>query len=202
MSPASGQDGTAESLFRRLLVEQPEGEYQLAGCAKDGSGEGPPPKTPPPPPPPPGGGIDFREIIDQTVREATQGAMMIRVKPGAGFFGLARSPLEFVAPMAKSGGRERPKRAFMITYRDRGDVKEEGLPDLILEHAMHLRGLSDRGLLDSAAGYASGNASMLIVLTESKAEAERLAAEDPLLRAGYYRGFDMEELIKSVIGDC
>lgn len=171
----------------------------MAGCAKDGS-EGPPPKTPPPPPPHVEG--DFREIIEQVVREVTGGSLMVRVRPGAGFFGLNRSPVEMVPVGAAPTRRGAGKRAFMVTYQDRGAVDDQRVPDLVLEHAQHLRRLSDEGTVDSAAVYASGAKGMVILLTETKAEAERLAAIDPLLVGGYYGGFELEELVPSFVGDC
>jgi len=62
--------------------------------------------------------------------------------------------------------------------------------------------LSDNGSLEAAAVYASGGGAIQILLTESRKDAERIAGEDPLLTAGYYRGFDIVELLPSWVGDC
>lgn len=195
--------GDPRSVFRRLLREQPTGRYELAGCSKDGSGEGPPPKTPPPPPPPSAlGGDDFRLVIERAVQDVTQGQMLLRVKPGAGFFGISRSPIEFVQPGLAAAQDVSQKRAFMVTYSERGEIDEERLPELLLEHALHLRRISDEGVLEAVASYAAGTHGVQIVLTDTKEEAERLAEKDPLLVEGYYRAFDIVELVKSVIGDC
>lgn len=187
----------ARTLLCELLHQQPSGDYLLAGCAKDGS-EGPPPKTPPPPPP----GGEFRDLIEGVFRELTQGQMVMRVKSGAGFLGLERSPIEFVQPATLRADPAPPKRPFMVTFQDRCPVDEEALPDLILEHAKHLRRISDDGQLEAAAVFASGTHGMQILLTETKTEAERLASADPLVVQGYYAGFDIQELVPSFIGDC
>ncbi len=186
------------SLFDKMVHDQPVASYELAGCAKDGA-EGPPPKTPPPPP---AKVTDIRTLVEQVVREMTVGQMTVRVKPGAGYLGIERSPVEFVPTGAPRLNGDRGKRAFMITYQDRGEVDEEALPDRILDHAMHLRRLSDNGSLEAAAVYASGGGAIQILLTESRKDAERIAGEDPLLNAGYYRGFDIVELLPSWVGDC
>ena len=193
----------ARELFVQLVHEQPSGSFLLAGCAKD-SGEGPPPKTPPPPPPPPQAGDpgDFRVLVERVIRELTQDLMLVRVKAGAGFLGVQRAPIELVRPGGQAMTMGAPKRAFMVTYKDRGTIDEKKLPDLILEHAMHLRKISDEGHLEAAAVYASGTHGMQILLTETKAEAERIAKSDPLLKKGYYGGFELQELIRSLIGDC
>ena len=192
---------SARELFVRLVHEQPAGSFLLAGCAKDGSGEGPPPKTPPPPPPSSDPG-DFRVLVERVIQELTQGLMFARVKPGAGFLGVQRAPIELVRPGRHAMSAERPKRAFLVTYRDRGTVNEKELPDLILEHAMHLRKTSDAGHLEAAASYASGTHGIQILLTETKQQAEEIAQADPLLKKGYYRGFDLQELVRALIGDC
>jgi uncharacterized protein YciI len=90
----------------------------------------------------------------------------------------------------------------MVTYKDRGTIAEKELPDLILEHAMHLRKISDAGHLEAAAAFASGTHGMQILLTETKQQAEKIAESDPLLTKGYYRAFDLNELVPSLIGDC
>ena len=193
-------DVPAHRLFGTLVRQQPTASYSFAGCAKDGS-EGPPPKTPPPPPPS-SDPVDIRELVEQIVRELTAGQMVVRVKPGAGFLGIERAPLEFVAPGAARISADRERRAFMVRYVDRGEVDENELPDVILEHALRLRGLSDAGSLESAGVYASGTGALQILLVSSRAEAERIASEDPLLSAGYFRGFEIDELLPSWIGDC
>lgn len=189
---------SAKSLFAEMIREQPTANYELAGCAKDGA-EGPPPKTPPPPP---SKVTDIRTLVTQIIHEVTAGQMTVRVKPGAGYLGIERSPLEFVPAGAPRINGDRGKRAFLITYRDRGEVDDDALPDRILDHALHLRRLSDNGFLESAAVYASGGAAIQILLTETRDEAERIAADDPLVTAGYYRGFDIDELLPSWVGDC
>jgi hypothetical protein len=193
-------DVPTHPLFAALTRQQPRARYSFAGCAKDGS-EGPPPKTPPPPPP--SDPVDIRDLVEQVVRQVTAGQMVVRVKPGAGFLGIERAPLEFVAPGTARISADRERRAFMVRYVDRGgDVDEDALPDVILDHAMRLRALSDDGALESAATYASGTGALQILLVPTRAEAERIAGDDPLLRAGYYRGFEIDELLPSWIGDC
>src|SRR4051812_9543758 len=81
-----------KSLFDQVIRNQPVARYELAGCAKDGS-ESPPPKTPPPPP---SKVTDIRTLVQQVVRDMTVGQMTVRVKPGSGYLGIERSPLEFV----------------------------------------------------------------------------------------------------------
>lgn len=202
MMSKPGPDLPAHPVFAALVRQQPRARYSFAGCAKDGS-EGPPPKTPPPPPPPPSSDpIDIRDLVEQVVRELTAGQMVVRVKPGAGFLGIERAPLEFVAPGTARVSADRERRAFMVRFVDRGDVDENALPDVILEHALRLRSLSDGGSLESAATYASGKGALQILLVSTRAEAEKIASEDPLLRAGYFRGFEIDELLPSWIGDC
>ncbi|MBF6302686.1 hypothetical protein IU459_34905 [Nocardia amamiensis] len=191
-------NASSKNLFDKLIHEQPVGRYALAGCAKDGS-EGPPPKTPPPPP---SKVTDLRTLVQQAVREMMMGQMTVRVKPGSGYLGIERSPLEFVPVGAPRGNPNGGKRAFMVTYQDRGEVDEDSLPDRILDHAMHLRRLNDNGNLEAAAVTASGENGIQILLAETREEAERFASEDPLLGAGYFRGFDIVELLPSWIGDC
>ena len=187
----------ARDLFLKLAQNQPSGVYQLAGCAKDGS-EGPPPKTPPPPPP---GIEDFREVIEQVVRDIFRGELLVRMNPGAGILGIQRTPMQFVS--AGTCLSTKPtNRVFMITYEGRGRVEEGELPDLILEHALFLRRLSDTNCLEASARYASGERGMHIILADSKAEAERIAESDPFFAKGYYQGFDVQELLTSLVGDC
>jgi uncharacterized protein YciI len=187
----------ARDLFLKLAQNQPSGAYQLAGCAKDGS-EGPPPKTPPPPPP---GIEDFREAIEQVVRDIFRGELLVRVSPGAGILGIQRMPMQFVS--AGTCLSVKPtNRIFMITYERRGHLEESEIPDLILEHALFLRRLSDANCLEASARYASGEKGMHIILADSKAEVEKIAESDPLFVKGYYQGFDVQELLISVVGDC
>lgn len=187
----------AQMLFLQLLIEQPCGDYTFAGCAKDGS-EGPPPKTPPPPPP---GIDDFRAIIERIIRDILQGQTFVRMKPGAGILGMQRSPVEFVRADTHIDAAP-PKRVFLVTYTDRGDIDEETLPSLMHEHAQHLRSLSDEGYLEATAAYASGQSGIKIILADTKAEAERIATSDPLLSKGYYKRFDFDELLPFSFGDC
>ena len=188
----------SNALFQRLVREQPEGIYSLAGCAKDGS-EGPPPKTPPPPPP---GSGDFRDLVERVMGEVLRGKLLVQVRPGAGILGHQRSPLEFMRAESALQAQQQ-QRIFMVTFRDRSMTEDDqSMPELILAHVMHLRRLSDEGRLEASASYASGQQGMQIILAESKAEVEQFVKADPLVERGYYRGFDIEEVLQSPFGDC
>ena len=155
------------SLFRALIKSQPRGRILLAGCAKDGSGESPPPRTPPPPPPPPppDGGT------------------------GGGDGGAGRRMMVYyrIAPH---------QHTFQVTFKDESaEHKITRDQEIQTAHLEHLDTLRASGVLQQAGAFASGSGGMLILLAASRKEAESIVYADPLIQKGFYKSFDIVEIL-------
>jgi uncharacterized protein YciI len=79
----------------------------------------------------------------------------------------------------------------ILKDRDKGEIEEA----LVRAHLTHLSKLMAEGRLGPAGAFARGGRRLQILIAETREEAEQIVTSDPLLLAGCYKGFDLDEIV-------
>lgn len=78
------------------------------------------------------------------------------------------------------------------------DKKANGLtPELLLAHVHHLQQLSATGQLRFCGPYADNQGAMLLLQCTDRQQAEQLLLADPFVRTGYYKQYQLQEVLEA-----
>lgn len=96
----------------------------------------------------------------------------------------------------------RQRRIFMVTLKQRSERFESGAKDVVREHVSYLATQRDAGNLRGAGAFRSGKGGVQFLSAQSRAEVERIIEGDPLLKAGYYKDYEIHEILPQILDDC
>ncbi|MDF0533273.1 YciI family protein [Shewanella sp. A32] len=78
------------------------------------------------------------------------------------------------------------------------DKKAESLTtELLQAHVNHLQSLSNRGVLRCCGPFANNQGAMQLLECSDRQTAEQLIKADPFIAAGYYKQFQLQEVIEA-----
>jgi uncharacterized protein YciI len=85
------------------------------------------------------------------------------------------------------------KHVVLLKEKNRGTLT----PELLLQHIDHLKALKRKGQLILCGPFKDDSGAFLLIAAPSQKDAEAIVKEDPFIKQGYYRSFEVRELQES-----